>query len=514
MALLLQSGNSAFYTKMHSALGNDYLHYNSYIPMDLGGASLETLWRDQKILFKQRFNQRNMRFEGSQLSYEQISNLLKDWNMDGEIGSRIVSELNQIGGFTDTGMATKYGTSGGIGIEGDVTVANARSAFNRTKKAALESVSKVTKGVNNGIDNIIRTLGENKEYLLAAELAAAYYGGHRKLPPNLSFMQDQTLSGNFLSSSNNKALATVQTIRENIDLLQSLSGKMSAADVKSTYSQALGAIKSAFNSLGGFMHEMGFTFAVLNAAIEGEKFLNKTNNEIRKIVQSTPGGSFFAHWTAQESEVDTGKETKDDVGIFYGKGHLVVEFGGTVKLRQGKEFKGEGKGSESLPVRGFIARGENLKSALKKLEAYAGGVSQSAASMVAALGTEPDASSWYLMKQRAAMILLVDSIAGSGLNGDMSAIMVVNNNIFSMTDILDNIGNTLTAIDTHGGQGKGFTVQGADLGKMRNSVSAASQNFPTVGQQALSRNRQAWQALEREKISITLNLGYLFAGLT
>lgn len=88
------------------------------------------------------------------------------------------------------------------------------------------------------------------------------------------------------------------------------------------------------------------------------------------------------------------------------------------------------------------------------------------------------------------MVLLIDSLAGLGLDGDLSAIMVVNNNIFSMTDILDNIGKTLTAIDTHGAQGKGFTVQGADLNKMRETVRTASQSFPKVGQQALSRNRQ------------------------
>lgn len=78
MALLLQSGNTAFYAKMHSALGNNYLHYNSYIPMDLKGASLETMLRDQKALFAQRFNQRNGRIGKSELSYSEISNLLRD----------------------------------------------------------------------------------------------------------------------------------------------------------------------------------------------------------------------------------------------------------------------------------------------------------------------------------------------------------------------------------------------------------------------------------------------------
>ena len=33
----------------------------------------------------------------------------------------------------------------------------------------------------------------------------------------------------------------------------------------------------------------------------------------------------------------------------------------------------------------------------------------------------------------------------------------------------------------------------------------------TPGKQALSRNKRTWEILQREKISITLNLGYLYA---
>ena len=192
-------------------------------------------------------------------------------------------------------MATNYGTSGGIGIEGDITIANARSAFNTSKKNALASIGKVCDGVDNGINNIIQTLADNQEYMLAEALVSAYYEGHKTVPPDFGIPSNVTLGRNTINAANAKAVATVQTIRENINLLQSLGSSMSATDVKSTYSQAVGAIKSAFNNLGGFMHEVGFTFAALNAAVDGEKFLKKSNEEIKKIVQSTPGGAFYAH---------------------------------------------------------------------------------------------------------------------------------------------------------------------------------------------------------------------------
>lgn len=89
------------------------------------------------------------------------------------------------------------------------------------------------------------------------------------------------------------------------------------------------------------------------------------------------------------------------------------------------------------------------------------------------------------------MLNLVDAIAGSGLKGDFSALLIINNRIFTMTDILDRIGQTLAQIGDSGGIGKGYTVQGADLGKMQNQIREHINNFPTPGQQALSRNRMA-----------------------
>lgn len=73
------------------------------------------------------------------------------------------------------------------------------------------------------------------------------------------------------------------------------------------------------------------------------------------------------------------------------------------------------------------------------------------------------------------MLNLVDAISGSGIKGDFSAILVVNNRIFTILDILDRIEDTLAEIESYGGKGKGYTVEGAYLDRMRKTLSDLSQ---------------------------------------
>lgn len=499
------SGN--FATKMQQKLGYPYLHYESYQSADLGGASLERLWASQKSLFAKRFNALNKQGSSGR-NYGQISNLLRNWNTNGEIGSGIISGLQNIALFDSSGQSTAYGTSGGVQI-GDFTVANARTAFNTSKTKARESITPIIKAIDNSINNIIRVLAENKEYLLAEAIKEAYYSGQRTPPADLGIPADTSVGKNLIAVADNKLVATIQTLQNSLNELAKLKNSTLYADpYKATYSEILGSIRASLNSIGGTMHEVGFTLAALEAAKKAEKTFQETNKSISETVTSG-GGSFTAHWTAQDVS-DSGSETKDDVTISWNDGNVTITFGGSIKLRQGQAFRGSGPGSQSLAVAGFIVRQENLEQNLKKLEQYAPGVTQASVSMIAALNAGSAIGEWYQIKQRLGMLNLVDAIAGSGLKGDFSALLVVNNRIFTMTDVLDKIGQTLTQIESSTGIGKGYTVQGADLGKMQNQIREHISDFPTPGQQALSRNRMAWEILQNEKISISLNLGYLF----
>lgn len=508
MAIAVESLSNDFASKMERQLGKTYLHFNSYKSANLSEASLDKIWGAQKSLFAKRFNALNKQGSSGR-NYNQIRTLLKNWNTEGEIGSGILSELQNIALFDGNGQTTAYGTSGGVSV-GDFTVANARTAFNTAKKTAEASINPIIEAVDGSINNIIQTLAENKEYLLAQAIIDAYYTGGKKVPSDLGIPSNTSIGANLINVSGNKLVSTIQTLQNDLNRLASLKGSSLKADpFKATYSEIVGSIRASLNSIGGTMHEVGFTLAALQAAKKGEKTLKEANKNIANIVAAT-GGTFTAHWTAQDTADDSGSETKDDVTITWNSGNVAITFGGSIKLRQGQAFRGDGPGSEKLALSGLIVRQENLEQNLKKLEQYSAGVTEAAASMIAALNTQGAADEWYQIKQRLGMLNLVDAIAGSGIQGDFSAILVVNNRIFTMTDILDNIGKTLNQIGGYGEAGKGYTVQGADLGSMQARVREQSQRFPEVGKQALSRNRLAWQVLQEEKISISLNLGYLF----
>jgi len=192
-------------------------------------------------------------------------------------------------------MPTQYGTSAGVGIEEDISIANARTHFNKTKKSALESVDKVCTAVNKSINNIIKILADNKEYLLAEALMDIYYKGKDIVPADLGIPSNTSLGRNLIAISDTKITEIVNTIRQNIDNLSALNNTQTKGEVTTAYSDAVGSIKASFNSLGGTIHEMCFAFAALRASQDGEELLKKTNDEIRATVESSPGGKFFVH---------------------------------------------------------------------------------------------------------------------------------------------------------------------------------------------------------------------------
>lgn len=507
--IAVESVNSDFISRINKQLSTPYLHYHSYQSVDLSGASLDRLWKTQKTIFTQRFNKLNKQGSSGR-NFNQVKKLLENWDTNGDNGASVLSELQNIAIFDNNGQSTAYGTSGGVYI-GDFTVANARSAFNTSKSKAQASISPMIKAINESINNIVAILAANKEYLLAQAIVESYYSGEEYVSPALGIPSDTSIGQNLIAVSNNKLIETINTLKDNLNKLAALEGSNLASNpYKASYSEIVGSIKASLNSIGGTMHEIGFTLAALNAAKKAEKELQETNKEIADSV-SKAGGTFTAHWTAQDTSEDSGSETKDDVTISWNDGNAQITFGGSIKLRQGQGFKGSGPGSQALPLSGFVVRQENLEQNLKKLERYAAGVTNSAASMIAALGSEDiPFSEWYQIKQRLGMLNLVDAIAGTGTTGDFSAILVVNNRIFTVPDILERIGETLQQIENSGDSGKGYTVEGAYLDRMRAELWKGMSEDWTPGKQALSRNKRTWEILQREKISITLNLGYLY----
>lgn len=196
--------------------------------------------------------------------------------------------------FDKQGQATAYGTSGGVAV-GDFTVANARSAFNTSKDKAMSSIEPMISAVNQSINNIIQTLADNKEYLVAQAIIDAYYSGSKIVPPDFKIPSDTSIGSNMISASGNKLITTVQTLQNDLNRLAALKGSNLKADpFKASYSEIVGSIRSSLNSIGGTMHEVGVTLAALEAAKKGEKMLKDANKEIASSVAAT-GGTFTAH---------------------------------------------------------------------------------------------------------------------------------------------------------------------------------------------------------------------------
>ena len=202
--------------------------------------------------------------------------------------------MQNIALFDENGQATAYGTSGGVRI-GDFTVANARSAFNKSKKTARESITPIITAVNESINNIIKTLADNKEYLIAEAIVNAYYAGQKIVPADFNIPVDTSIGQNLISASGNKLVTTVQTLQQELGKLAALKGStLNAKDYRASYSEIVGSIRASLNSIGGTMHEVGFTLAALEAAKKGEKALVEANKEIAQGVAAA-GGSFKAN---------------------------------------------------------------------------------------------------------------------------------------------------------------------------------------------------------------------------
>lgn len=244
-------------------------------------------------MFTKRFNALNTSTARGR-NYAGVRKLLQNWGTEGQIGAQIVSALNDVALFDGNGQATAYGTSGGVAV-GDFTVSNARTAFNTSKRNAQGSIEPIVKAVNTSVNSIIQVLADNQEYLLAQAIAEAYYSGAKIVPPDLPIPADTSVGGNLLAVSDNKLVETMKTLGDSVGRLAALKGStLRAADYRASYSEIVGSIKASLNSIGGTMHEVGVTFATLQAAIKGEQMLQKNNDACRSIVNSTEGGRFHA----------------------------------------------------------------------------------------------------------------------------------------------------------------------------------------------------------------------------
>lgn len=487
--------------------GKEYLAYTiARGQADIDDDTMRRIMKRQVSTFTQRFNQVNAA-SGKKYTGRQIKSMMDNWVSNGGIiGQNIDAAMKNIANFDSKGIAKSYSTSGDIFVDG-VSLANVGAAFSSSVQDCLTHVSSITTAVNEAVNNIIWTLASNYEYLVAARLVDAYYTSGN-VPSDLQGIPtDASISAGMVKESETKIVLAMEKVRENLDILASL-GDGGSADIQNSFQSATDSIAAAFNSIGGTVHEMAEAHAINVAANEGQQLIMENDEKIKQMV-SAADGKFYSNWTAQQiTDTIEGKESKEDVHIYWNKGGIVLEFGGNIKLRESAPFQGSGPGSRALGVEGFIAKSMTYQQLAKKLNAFAPGAGQYGYSLVGALGTTVNAMDWYNIKQAAGALSLVDAIAGSGIQGDYSTLLIVNNKIFSIYDILRKIYDNSDTILKYGGN-KYYLVEGFDLGTLRSKV-MPSQTGDNVFRMALNRNKLAYKVLNNTKISITLNMGRLF----
>lgn len=480
-------------------LGKPYLHYNlrhAKTRINMNSGIMNDILKSQQNLFYSRFNMSN----NTVLKESEIDELLNDWTTNGVVGQKIAGQMNEIAALIGSGS---YGTSGGLSVvEGKAFLSNTKSQL----KKSAETCDLVCKAVDRYMSNTIEVLAKNNENILAQAILNAYKTDTPiKIP-----IGDRKVSRSMLTESETKTVALVNIITQNLNGLRSLGNGSYSGNAGELYSGYIEALKGAFNSLGGVIHEIVIAHG-LNAAIGiGNGAIKKSEPEIRRIVEKS-NGTFYSRWNAQDTNTE-GKETKDDVSIYYNKNGITVTIGGSIKLRQGQAFRGSGQGSQILGVKDLIAKGESYDSITKKLEQYIPGINQYGYQMMGAWSNNEDIANvrgdWWLMKQFAGAINFVDSLAGSGQIGDFSSLFIVNNKVFSVADILQ---KTLSGSGslTSGGGKYPFDVEGLNYSFIQEKIKNSSRDKNTKIE-AYKRNKNTYSILAKEKIRITANLGNLY----
>lgn len=523
-----------FIESIESYLGESYLHYKTQGPtVNLEDAKMDQvvskILSEAQTTFADRFN----KFSGSttNLSFNDIQNLLHQWDSDsGIIGKTMESRMQQIADFNLKGIAQNYSTSGGLLIEGTNTYLSQESykAFQRSKKTALENISKIHTTIDNSINGIIEVMANNNEYLMVAAIVQAYYEGmdnvpatlKASLPPNFT-IEDYKIE----LAEKTRVPACLTTIRQKLNDLDNISGRKSKSEVLESYKSAVESISKAMNTVGGFVGEAAAMFASWQGPKKGKDMLVQEEEKIRQIVEKSGCGTYVSGWSGENKAVNdngesTGKDAINDIEIFWNKDGIVFTLGGSVKTRQGKEFRSGN--NKSLKVGGLSAKEVTFEKLARDVSPYFGGadVEKFAGEAVAALGRPQSeySKSWYNMKSAIGALTLLDSLSGLGKSSnDFASLFIVNNHIYSMADILTGAlnmsGSQVTKRKTKLATGEildnsnAYYVENLDLGILRKDVEKFSQKETyTVYKQAFYRVYKTYDLLQNTKVKIALNL--------
>ena len=503
---------STFVNNVQQRLGGrEYLNFK-YVTYPLEGDFVglgQRLAKDQLTIFARRFNKMQKDAGAAKHSYQfrQIRNLMRRFGGEGAIGQALVTELEHY---------TSPQTAGGLQIEGieiggeTASLAMANAIVQKDAKFLVENIEKFITSIDKGAQQVITALAENNEHSLAEAVAICYSTGE-PLPAEFA-LNNTRFSQAEVASAMQYLTKNIITIKNGLNTMSSIDGSgVASDDLLKSYQSALQSITAAFNQVGGLLGEMIVNLAIITGITKLEEALENTNKEIAKDLAKLPGSYLKQEWTGQRIGATSGKQVKEDVHITWNgtSGELLLAFGGSVKVRQGRKFRK----SANRRVSGFIAAGSTFGSLIGQLERYLPGVTKQAQSTAAALQASEDDTNWWYLIRILGILSLVDALSGLGAGNsgfDLASLLIINNQVFSIPDILE---QSLIKLDLMNKGNNGFVVDGLDLSAVKNRNAAVSQTEGiSIVQQAVKRIEYVYTNLMASKIRITLNLGLMFPG--
>lgn len=498
---------------------------------------LQKVLNHNKIQFVNKFNKLNR----TKSSGEDIAKMLNDFTANGEVGQRILSVLDEILNFKEgtNGISQNVFTSGGVAVTTnggkEITLSQALTTFHQEEKTCLNNVNRIAEGAETAINSMIKVLIDSARPAAASVLLSSYYSNNNgELSDEGKKLMNSFGLTEITPGKDDEVIlkATGEKIKENIDILKKLAnttkkdgdwesekdknGNITKEGRYVSYSKAVEGLKASFNSLGGTINEMAFSYALYVALHYG---LEEIHKGVKLKNDEFTQQEFKKTWSGH---TESGQDLKPDVQITYSNGVITVTIGGSIKLRQGAGFKSQnGKNSNRLGVTGLIARSRTYGWLKNRMNSYVPKIHETGYQMVALNYEKTEkatAEYWRDLKNLTGALLFLDALSGLGkTKDDFASLFVVNNRIFSVYDILDKMTNGEYVENQlkQGGHNM-YEVSGFDLNKLSGEVMEKSQvggdgkGEEEIIKEALDRNEEARTVLTNAKISITLNLGNLY----
>ena len=310
-------------TYIHWSLKN-YDGPNAYI-FDINSAKTKILEE-----FLDRFRAYN---KNTGISDKEIISLLKAFSTNGQVGSNIIEQINNLnfkdGGNKSTGLYTGAGLfDSRLGADGEIEV------------KIPEQAAKINRTIRENLQSSIDVLGKFSKDITIAALKEAYTGVPSNISEVLKIKKDTYyISGLESKISDVNVKKSISRLRENINKLDNISKGGEGSSSQDEIDSIIKSVQGCFSAIMGVMYEPVVAHAVNLAK-------NKFDTEGKKAIDSAfsaSGGIVSAKQTGQKGKELYGHDAKEDIELTWTQNGISYRFGASIKLAQREEVL-SGKG--------------------------------------------------------------------------------------------------------------------------------------------------------------------------